>query len=132
MKKFILAAIVLVGMTAQTFAGPIITIKVRIGKKSSECAGFGWCGGTIGAELTTSNATIQFDERNNQLIWEVSYAAMKGKESFIQQNQIKIEEEAEIEADILRALKTLKPLTIKAGSYPVEKTEFGYKIIIKQ
>ena len=132
MKKLFIAAIVLVSMSLQAVAGPIVTIKIHLGKRSMDCANFGWCGGTVGVDFESSNSTIQLNDKTNELIWEISFDAMKGKESFIRNNQIKIEEDANVEADILKAMRTTKQLVIKAGTYPVEKTPYGYKIIIKQ
>ncbi|HEX8516773.1 MAG TPA: hypothetical protein VF868_11275 [Bacteroidia bacterium] len=132
MKKLIIAAVILVSMSVKAFAGPIITIKVRIGQKSLSCAGFGWCGGSVGVESAFSNGTIQFNERSNELMWEISNESMKGKESLIRDGKVKIGEDAEIEADILKALRTTRQLVIKAGMYDIEKTSFGYKLIIKQ
>lgn len=43
-------------------AGPIITVKLDIGKKSKNCTGFGVCSVTIGAELAMrANGTGQLE-----------------------------------------------------------------------
>lgn len=72
MKKFILAAVVLVGMSVQAFAGPIVTIKIRIGKNKEACAAFGLCwndsdvtvSGALVANGTEGGTTLQLNDIN--------------------------------------------------------------------
>jgi hypothetical protein len=125
MKKLIIAAVVVL-MSAQAFAGPIITIKIEIGKKSLGCDKFGWCSGTVGV---MAKSTIQIDEKNTLLI-NLDKESAIGKEDYLTGSYVTFDEAFTLSSDILRALGSKTIITVKQGKYPLTKTSLGYLISI--
>ncbi|MCE3278430.1 MAG: hypothetical protein K0S44_621 [Bacteroidetes bacterium] len=80
MKKFILAAVVLVGMSVQAFAGPIITISIEFGHKdiNKVCIERGLCDIRVGgsrsmtASINDNTGTLDISINKTSLSREIA------------------------------------------------------------
>jgi hypothetical protein len=128
MKKMILAAILMIATTATTFAGPVITIRVEIGRKSLGCDRFGICSTSVEASWRLSS--MQNDEINNSLLINVSRELIVGKENYFSGSTVTFEEPFTLPLDVQRALGLQYQTTIEAGTYKLVLTKSGYQIVV--
>jgi hypothetical protein len=128
MKKMIIAAIILIATTAQTFAGPVVTVHIEIGRKSLGCDRFGICSTSIDASWRMSS--MQYDETNTVLLINLNTELTQGKEEFFAGSTVLFEESYALPADLVKALGMTSQFTINAGSYKLAKTRTGYTISV--
>lgn len=128
MRKLLLVAIVTLATTLQSFAGPIITIRIEIGKKSEDCARFGICHTSVEGSWRASS--MQVDENANVLLVNINKELTQGKEAYFVGQSVNFEEAYMLPADVLQALGRKSGITIKPGSYLLQKTRTGYTISI--
>jgi hypothetical protein len=129
MKKLIIAAVVLVSMSVQAFAGPIVTIKIRIGKSSAECDNFGICWKDSGVDVSfalvangTEGGTImQINDNTGNLDITIPSAIWKEKSNYFSGTVVTFEEEVNLGQKISTMLKSPTPIVIKAGKYSMKK-----------
>lgn len=128
MRKLLLAAIVILVATAETFAGPVITIRIEIGKKSEDCARFGFCSTSVEGSWRASS--MQIDENANALLVNIDKELTQGKEQYFLGYTVNFEEAYALPADVLKALGRKSGITIEPGAYTLMKTRTGYQITI--
>jgi hypothetical protein len=128
MKKLILAALVILAATAATYAGPVITIRIEIGKKSEGCSRFGICKTTI--EGSWAYSSMQHDEERNTLLINLDKEITAGKEEYFYGQTVTFEEAYTLPSDIQRALGFSETVTIEPGAYQLLRTSKGYQIMI--
>ncbi len=128
MKKLIIAAVILLATTAQSFAGPIVSIHFEIGRKSIGCSKFGIC--DAGVDVSWKLSSMQIDENSKTLIINFHKELTAGKEEYFQGQKITFEESVILPSDVVKALGYNKNITIKANTYKLQKTRTGYQIIV--
>jgi len=133
MKKIIIAALIIIGTTAKTFAGPIVTIHFEIGRQSQGCTKFGICnwGVSVARNSTSdSNGSVQIIENTNSLLITLTKEAVSGKEEFLKGNTVTFEEQVVVPSNILKGLEAKDKITILPGTYKLARTNSGYQINI--
>ncbi|MDF2435833.1 MAG: hypothetical protein K0Q95_209 [Bacteroidota bacterium] len=130
MKKFLVAAIVLVAMSFQAVAGPIVTIKFEVGRKSLGCTKFGIC--NIGLDVNYKISTVQINDQTGDLELAFTKEAIVGKEDFFTGTTVTFEEAFTMSPEVQKALGSRSAVTIGIGTYKLVKTRSGYQITIPQ
>ena len=128
MKKLIIAAVILIACTAQTFAGPIVTIRIEIGRLSLGCDRFGLCNITV--DQVSRTASMQVDENTNSLLLNIAKEVTVGKEEYFKGQVVSFEEPVVLSASLLKALGVRNFNTIAVGTYKLTSTRLGYQISI--
>lgn len=126
MKKLIFGAMIFIATTLESFAGPIVSVHIEIGRKSQGCDRFGICKATVDAGWKLS--TMQLNEQENTLQIAVAKEMTVGKEEYFKGNTVTFEEAVVLPPDVLKALGTKNKVAIEAGTYALTKTRSGYQI----
>ena len=127
MKKIVLTTLVALLLASSSFAGIVITIKVEIGRKSlPNCPAFGLCdvtfnisyqegsvNGTLDVSNERSSMILGINERDILKVQPDKIVYLKDKKSVV------FAEDFVMPAEINKAVKSLKPLVIKKGEYPL-------------
>jgi hypothetical protein len=129
MKKLFIVAVVLVSMSVQAFAGPIVTIKIRVGKNSADCGNFGICWKDSGVDVsfalvangTEGGTTMQINDITDNLDITIPSSVWKEKSNYFSSSQVIFEEEINLGQKISNLLKSPTPIVIKAGKYSMRK-----------
>jgi len=137
MKKLIIAAVVLVVMTVKAVAGPVVTIKVRIGKNSEECSKFGICWKDSGVSVdfalvangTEGGTTLQINENTGNLDVIIPASVWKEKANYFGGSTVTFEEEILLGKKISGLLKSPSDIVIKPGKYLMKKDRSNNVII---
>ena len=137
MKKLFIAAVILIGTTVQSLAGPIVTVKLRIGKNKLDCADFGlcWKGSSVdvSAALVENGAedgtVLQINDRTGNLDLIVPSSIWKEKSDFFSGVSVVFEEEVNFGPKISRLLGSSVPVVIKPGKYVMKKDHKNNAII---
>jgi hypothetical protein len=124
-----IAAIVVVIMTVQAVAGPVVTVKIRIGKNSEECSKFGICWKDSGVSVdfalvangTEDGTTLQINENTGNLDVTFPPSVWKEKATYFGGNTVLFEEEVSLGKKISNLLKSPSDITIKPGKYSIKK-----------
>jgi len=136
MKKLIIAAVILVSMSVQAIAGPIVTIKIRIGKGSMDCAQFSFCPKGSGVDVgflivpngTEGGTTLQINDVTKNLEVVIPASIWKEKANYFNSTTVTFDETVEFGVTISRALKSSNVI-VRPGRYSFKKDEFGNVII---
>jgi hypothetical protein len=126
MKKLIIAAVILLATTAQSFAGPIITLTVEFGH-GPNCEGRGICKITVtGSRSVTANIN---DNTGNLEISFAKSVMQKGiyETQFIN-GTFEVPESYELSEDVCSKLG-IEKFTVKKGKYKVIETKSEYSIV---
>jgi hypothetical protein len=130
MKKFLVAAVVLVAMSFQAVAGPIITIRLEIGRQSLGCTRFGICNAGVDVDFKTS--TMQINDQTGELEIAFTKEAIIGKEDYFTGTTVTFEEAFTLSPELQKALASRSVVKIGIGTYKLIKTRTGYQINIPQ
>lgn len=125
MKKLIIAAVVVL-MSAQAFAGPIVTIRFEIGRESLGCEKFGLC--NPGVDVSWKLSTMQINDLTQELQVNIANEMVVGKEVFFTGTTVTFEETIVLSAEVQKALGSTNRITIEKGTYKLIKTRNGYQI----
>jgi len=126
MKKLIIAAVMLISMSTQMLAGPIITLSVEFGH-GPDCTGRGFCKITIGGSRNMT-ATVN-DNTGNLEFTIIKSATQTGlyEAQFIN-GIFEVPVAYSLSQEVCSKLGIDK-FTVKAGKYKVEETRGQYKIV---
>jgi hypothetical protein len=132
MKKFILAAVVLVGMSMQAFAGIIISLNVELGHKDADrvCQPKGIC--NIGISVSRM-VTGQIDDNTGNLVLTFKKGTSQ-QEAYAMEfanGVFSVPVDFSVPADVCTKLGVEK-FNIKANRYKVVETSDSYSITFPQ
>lgn len=129
MKKLIIAAFILLATTAETFAGPIITLSIEFGHfdANKNCIGRGFCRITVGGSRAM---TAFINDNTGNLELTINKAA---SQNAIYENQFtngvfEVPAAYTLSNDVCSKLGVDK-FTVKVGKYKVIETNTQYKIV---
>lgn len=100
----------------QLLAGPVITVKVDIGRKKYDCTRFGVCSVTLGAELRAGKPGRIAQATLNGKELTLAFPSLPGNE-----NVMPVDERIPLDAKLAKQLGAEK-LTILPGEYEVRRT----------
>lgn len=130
MKKLIIATFILLATTAQTFAGPIITLSVEFGR-GEDCTGRGICKITVGGSMKSSTGNLNDNTGNLEVtIFKSTNLAGVYETQFIN-GVFEVPVAYSLSTEVCNKLGVAN-FTIKAGKYKVEETRGQYKIIFQK
>jgi hypothetical protein len=132
MKKLIIAAVLLMMTTVQSFAGPIVTLSVEFGHKNAnqDCIERGICHVTVG---WSKNITATVNDNTGNLEFTFLKTSMS-KEVFDTQfiNGIfEVPISYDLPNDVCQKLGVDK-FTIKTGKYKIVETKTQYTIVFNK
>jgi hypothetical protein len=129
MKKLIIAAVILLATTAQSFAGPIITLSIEFGHldENKVCIERGLCRITVGG-----SRAITANTNDNTGNLEMNFSK-KGTQKGIFETQFingifEVPASYELPADVCAKLG-IEKFTVKKGKYKVIETKSQYSIV---
>jgi len=125
---FVLALLIVAG-TIESYADIVYKTQISFGRKSRKCYGVGIC--FIHTELLT-NSSVRLSGNETTLELDIPFETTKGSENLFSGSTFVIMEDVEISPEVQKMLGASKPLTIKPGNYPFDKTESGYTIHFAQ
>lgn len=130
MKKLIIAAFILLATTAQTFAGPIITLSIEFGHLNADkvCVERGLCKISVGG---SRGITAFINDNTGNLELTINKTA---SQNAIYENQFingvfEIPVTYTLSNDVCSKLG-IEKFTVKAGKYKVVETNTQYKIVL--
>ncbi|MCX6296964.1 MAG: hypothetical protein NTX97_13060 [Bacteroidetes bacterium] len=129
MKKLILAFAILLATTAQTFAGPIITLSVEFGHRDASglCIERGLCKITIGVSRNMT-ATINDNTGNLELTIIKSVSQNSVYQAQFINGIFEVPVAYSLPADVCAKLGVDR-FTVKSGKYKVVETKTQYTIV---
>lgn len=130
MKKLIIAAFILLATTAETFAGPIITLSIEFGR-GPDCTGRGLCKITVGGTMKSITANINDNSGNLELVIMKSSNSASVYESQFINGVFEVPVAYTLSSDVCSKLGVDK-FTIKTGKYQIVETRSQYKIIFQK
>ena len=141
MKKLtlIFALVLSTSLFLSAVAGPIVTIKIRIGKNSSGCANFGFCwkGTSATVEMAkvangTDGGTIfQINDITGNLEVIIPASVWQEKADYFKGTSVVFEEAVSLGTKLSSELKSPIAITINPGKYIMQKDrENNVKIIV--
>lgn len=141
MKKLALvfALVLSTSLFLSAVAGPIVTLKIRIGKNGSNCANFGFCwkGSSATVELarvangTDGGTTLQINDITGNLEIIVPASVWQEKADYFNGTSVVFEEAVSLGAKLSSELKAPVDITINPGKYAIQKNrENNVKIIV--
>lgn len=138
MKKLFIAAVVLVSMSLQAVAGPIITIRIHIGKTSQGCDGFSFCRDGSGVNVdwlivpngTEGGTTLQLNETTGNLDITIPASIWKEKANYFSSSAVVFDEQINFGPKISSALRSTSPVGINTGKYLIKKDALTGNVIL--
>lgn len=105
-----------------------IYVEVTLGRKRKDCEGGGVCKIKVGVDLdlkvpnpgNAGGGTFEVNSKN-QLVLKLAKSSMRPEviSSYFGRGGFLVEEDYELEADVLKALRLTEPRTIRTGQYLV-------------
>lgn len=137
MKRLLVIAVILITTCVQSFAGPIVTIKIRIGKNGEDCNKFGVCWRDSGVSVdfalvangTEGGTILQLNDNTGNLDITIPESVWKEKANYFSGTVVTFEEEVVMGKKITGLLKSNVPLVIKPGKYSMRKDRNNNVII---
>ena len=129
MKKLIIAAVILLATTAQSFAGPIITITIEFGHldENKVCIERGLCRVTVGRSRAI---TANINDNTGNL--EMNFSKNSPQKGIFETQFIngifEVPAPYELPADVCSKLG-IEKFTVKKGKYKVIETKSEYSIV---
>ncbi|MDQ3048055.1 MAG: hypothetical protein M3R27_10940 [Bacteroidota bacterium] len=137
MKKFFLVAVILIATTVSSFAGPIVTIKIAIGKNALNCDKFGICWKDSGVSVdfalvangTSGGTQLKINEETGNLDIIIPEDVWKTKSNYFSGSTVMIDEEINLGRKISSMLQSPTTVVIKTGKYNITKDRSNNVII---
>lgn len=137
MRRLLVLAVIMVAGCVQSFAGPIVTIKIRIGKNADECNRFGICWRDSGVSVdfalvtngTEGGTILQMNDNTGDLDITIPESVWKEKANYFTGTTVSFEEEVNVGKKITGLLKASAPVIIKPGKYLMRKDRNNNVII---
>jgi hypothetical protein len=124
MKKFMIAAILMIATTLSSFAGPIVTLKIEIGH-GPDCIGWGICKATLGA---TWSMTAQIDDNTGAMTVVMPKSAVQDEVELLETGTFNMPADYSFPADVCAKLG-VQSFTVKRGNYTIRESNLSYTIV---